>query len=862
MNVQKNTTGPNLCIRPELKIILLLALIANILVLTALPGPSFVGAALLLFLMPGWALLAWVGKASEIRDGWWAQLALSIGLSMVCSTLSGLAVHYIPGPVTRLQVLIACDIAIGAFLLLGWLRCSRLMTGKRPCGKGALRISPAIWVLLCILILAAFYRFTWLGYSEFQGDEALVTWSAARSLTGEDDILFLHGKGPAEIVLPANLWVLTGWFNERLGRFPFALASLTAVLAVYLTGKRFFGLRAGLIAAFLFAINGYFVGFARVVQYQSLVVLMCVLAVYTAYRALEDRLDACQILSALFVGVGLLAHYDAVLILPVILWLWLMRLRSNGRSASRRWQVAGLAMALMLLILAAFYLPMSQDLQFAQMLSYLTGSRLGSNLLNNSMEFLLTSGTVYNSSYYTALLVIVFLGVLWSALRWLPRARYIAALLLILMVSTVLWPEVWQVGRVNLAVVPYALALLLAWLSPINSRAKRTAWLWLAAAMLPYVFVLALPLSHVYVIMPPLILLVAYGLDRLLFLVTHRLARPSWVRFPAYALLFMVLFMLSYYPYLVFVNHSPEFTQAYLEHRMPLYWRPHEQLPHVGLFGFPHQSGWKAVGQWYTTGALTGDHLSNEEEWVTLWYTHFAPRSCYPNASYYFVAENPWDAVSVPQDLIDAEYELVSTVTVEDDPRLHVYAHKQVTAQGPPGDMPLTETDGGLVPLLDVRTIEAAYDEDTAPERFVQNTMPQYVLPVEFGDEIGLLGYDLDNGWEIPPGRRLGLTLYWQAQRSISDDYHVFVQLGNEILWGQSDGVPVCNRLPTSLWRPGKVVVDRHRIDVNSGTPPGNYRLRIGLYLPETGERLVPKQGNAGGDSVVLTEIEVTEDDR
>ena len=66
--------------------------------------------------------------------------------------------------------------------------------------------------------------------------------------------------------------------NEATARFPFALCGLVGSLGIYLLGRRAFGERAGLIAFFLFAINGYFIGFARVVQYQSLVLTMSILA--------------------------------------------------------------------------------------------------------------------------------------------------------------------------------------------------------------------------------------------------------------------------------------------------------------------------------------------------------------------------------------------------------------------------------------------------------------------------------------------------------------------------------------------------------------------------------------------------------
>ena len=846
--------------------ILALAFAANGLVILGFPGLNFVGAALLLYLLPGLALFAWA--VPHGKSDWVERIALSAGLSLALSVIAGLLVHYLPGPLTRWQVLLTQDLFICVFLLLCWIRNARnrplqgaaegtpfqIVTARILDRASRSVLSPLGLIFLGLLILAVFYRFTWLGYSEFQGDEALVTWGAARAISGEDDILFLHGKSPAEILLPTSLWVLDGRMNEATARFPFALASLIGAVGAYLVGKRFFGRDAGFIAFFLFAINGYFIGFGRVVQYQSLVLAMSILAVFSAHRALEDRLDAYQIFSALLMGAGLLSHYDAILTLPAVALLWFGRLlQSKKVGPHRRWFMGTAALVLLVSIAAAFYLPLFRDLHFAQMFSYLSGTRVGTNLFNNHVRFLLLSGTLYNSSYYTAGLVFALLGVWWWTLRWLPGRRYTASLLMLLVISTALLPDFWLVGQVNLAIVPFSLALLLAWLSPVNDWGRRAIWLWFAVTALFYVFVLTLPLSHVYAIMPPWILLVAYGSKQLLSGIGRFCrVRPAcfvWLK-SSIPILVLILFILAYYPYLIFVRHIPEFTQAYSTSPLPLYWRPYVRLPQVGLFGFPHRSGWKAIGHLYDTGILAGDFRGNEEEWVMLWYTHFAPYSCQPDARYYFLATNPWDAGQVPLELIDAEYELIGAVSVEGESRLQIYQHRPAEVL----DMP--DRTMGDVAAMSVSNIEEMYDKDSGPGRFVQNTTPQHDLQADFGNEITLLGYDLDST-TVAAGSRMGLTLYWQAKQPVSQNYHVFVQVGDEKLWGQADSEPVCGRLPTSLWRPGKVIIDRYRLDIDPESPPGKNRVYVGLYSPETGRRLEPSAGNDSTNRLILTELGV-----
>lgn len=102
-----------------------------------------------------------------------------------------------------------------------------------------------------------------------------------------------------------------------------------------------------------------------------------------------------------------------------------------------------------------------------------------------------------------------------------------------------------------------------------------------------------------------------------------------------------------------------------------------------------------------------------------------------------------------------------------------------------------------------------------------------------FGDEIVLLGYTLTprpDGW--------ALTLVWRALAAPAQDYTVFVHRlradGTCCLW-QSDAAPQQGSYPTTRWLPDEVVVDAYVIPAAPSEP---LNLEVGLYLPETGQRL------------------------
>ncbi len=129
------------------------------------------------------------------------------------------------------------------------------------------------------------------------------------------------------------------------------------------------------------------------------------------------------------------------------------------------------------------------------------------------------------------------------------------------------------------------------------------------------------------------------------------------------------------------------------------------------------------------------------------------------------------------------------------------------------------------------------------------------------GDQIQLIGYGLEEEL-VHPGETIHLTLYWRARQVVDKDYTIFTHLidDEERLWGQKDNQPAGGTYPTSFWDEGEVVKDEYELVVKGETPPGEYLLEVGMYLAETGERLLVYniEGELLGDRTLLpTVIEV-----
>jgi len=126
-----------------------------------------------------------------------------------------------------------------------------------------------------------------------------------------------------------------------------------------------------------------------------------------------------------------------------------------------------------------------------------------------------------------------------------------------------------------------------------------------------------------------------------------------------------------------------------------------------------------------------------------------------------------------------------------------------------------------------------------------------------FGGKVALVGYEMDRR-KAEPGEAIRLTLYWQGLAKMRDDYTVFVHLlreGDQI-WAGADRQP---QTPTSTWARGQIVVDEYELVIAPDAPPDVYEVEVGLYLPETGERLnlLDQDGRLIGNRVLLSKVRV-----
>lgn len=126
---------------------------------------------------------------------------------------------------------------------------------------------------------------------------------------------------------------------------------------------------------------------------------------------------------------------------------------------------------------------------------------------------------------------------------------------------------------------------------------------------------------------------------------------------------------------------------------------------------------------------------------------------------------------------------------------------------------------------------------------FPTQPLTETVLDAVIGDNIVL-----ERARTLPglhPGDVLPVVLRWQARQPIRANYYVFVHLldadGQRIL--QADGQPALWTRPTSSWQPGEPIEDRYALALPANLSRGTCTLVVGMYQPESGQRLQTEDG-------------------
>ncbi len=850
--------------RQGLLLAALLLITANL--LTLLSGWYDVAGVLLLgILLPGVMGAAWLLRRALPSTS--EFIAYSLGLGFVLYVLAMMAVTVLPGGLQGWQVLVAFNL-VTIVLGIGWWRAQRTPATVLP------DVALSGWALaglVSVLMVAALLRLPNLGYSDFQGDEARAMLRAADIIQGYPSALTIHKKGPMEILLPTGIYAVEGQITEAQARFPFTLASLVGVFAMYLLGWRMFGAVAGWSAAMLLAVDGYLIGFARIVQYQSVVFCMSVLVVLALYRQTRaDRPLPSYLLLAglLFVG-GAYSHYETAWVIAPGLYLIYVSLRHiQDRKGLLRAMALSFLVAVGLLLL--FYVPFLLDTNWQRTADDIFGHRIGNTFPYDNVWDVFERSTIYDSAYQIFFMIImaviaqtIVLRKVWP--RWLVWS--VVALTVAGLATTLLVTPRWLlIGTTNHTWLFFALAVAVAIVPRGILHEERTAWLWFGISMVLSIFFVNKPNTHVYCFFIPWALVVGLAGQAIWRGLQGRIGFQSarLVALPVSLVLFAIF---GIYTFLFFTYTEVEIFRTWVVNRPWGYWTPYALPTRGALFGFPYKNGWKVIGGLYADGTLDAPFDSSQTHRVTEWYgrgLYFCP----PDAEYYmFPTTQQPDAISDDEELLEeviaTGYRQWGVVTVEGDERLRIFSKQPVNEP---------------IRVFEESDYASFFNTKLTSPFFLKNgpalvAQPATTVNYRLKDYLWLKGYTLPQT-QVVPGERLRFQLFWEATQLLStremlpgeDSLPVgdktFVQLidlNTTHKAAQRDGEPGCGIYPMAEWRPGELNLDPYTLTVAPDTPPGTYTLLVGIYDAKTHDRfpVFAADGSPLGDAIYLTTVEV-----
>ena len=162
---------------------------------------------------------------------------------------------------------------------------------------------------------------------------------------------------------------------------------------------------------------------------------------------------------------------------------------------------------------------------------------------------------------------------------------------------------------------------------------------------------------------------------------------------------------------------------------------------------------------------------------------------------------------------------------------------------------PRTETRLNLADGTDDTLFVGNLKKPISPPNFVGFTPTDF----RFGEVAQLKGYHVPEETHTV-GEPISLSLRWESLAESSVDYVVFVHLldtsGN--LVSGYDNQPMGNRYPTGIWSVGEEIADDYTLPT-AGLSAGEYRLAVGMYADQSGERLSVADSVDG--QAILSEI-------
>ncbi|MBP7689141.1 MAG: glycosyltransferase family 39 protein [Thermoflexales bacterium] len=282
-----------------------------------------------------------------------------------------------------------------------------------------------------------------------------------------------------------------------------------------------------------------------------------------------------------------------------------------------------------------------------------------------------------------------------------------------------------------------------------------------------------------------------------------------------------------------------------------------------------------ALGAVALIGVLAINAVSTYEDYFTRWPAH-------PETQFVFQADFAAIAKDIDaSDVMDVSVGGLSNDTL-DDPSLYLLLQrKDVRVRWFDSGSPISSEGALLIPFkfleetsiyfpsfmpIPQRMGPPLYPEISSTEHFTHYHSKWLTWPTHpfatarYFDDTGILitlGEVISD--TVAAGKDLSFTTWWVADNKTTDPRRIFVHvydLKNQRVIAQHDGLDS----PPRFWYVSDSIFQTHKLPIPAGTLPGTYELRIGLYNPDTGQRVLQtdvKHTEPPADFYTLGTIEV-----
>lgn len=294
-----------------------------------------------------------------------------------------------------------------------------------------LKNNKAVFVLfLAIIILAAFLRFYRLSeYMTFLGDEGRDAIVIKNMLTEKHFPLIGPPTSVGNIYLGPLYYYMMALPMLIFNLNPVAAAGMDALIGVatvafiYYIGKHWFSPSGGLAAAYLYAISSVAIVYSRSSWNPNPAPFFSLLTIFALYKAYAGRNYLWFALTGAAVAAAIQMHYLALILLPVVGFLWLLCLFKNtGNRDFWKGTFFGIMAFILLMIPLVFF-----DLRH--------------NFLNyKAVVKLLSSGVAVRSDIFADILKIPHLFSFNLVERYIsPGNHYFAALISLIIIFALIY---------------------------------------------------------------------------------------------------------------------------------------------------------------------------------------------------------------------------------------------------------------------------------------------------------------------------------------------------------------------------------------------------------------------------------------